>query len=1370
MYTTFPEPTYLPHVMKRESPCSVEEHHNFHHANISDADVLASLWEHVPFPRLPVDAPKELAQYVVEIENPKRVYAIHRASRRHNFQLLVEKYIIQLRQGCNSLACSTPTCLSFRKRHAGKIPLRIYNTTSARILAVYLASQDNPENGLCSYLVILKAAPASLASLTFEPKRPFKTQGPDTELSELREQAKLLSNSSLATPTPYDEITHAETRESNTNAPSKALNHVSPPTFVIKERPISKDYRSFAANVFGTVAFKMLEWLTPNGFSAMEEKAEGFQMRTERNRAITEKKTPSNQIEKSAPPKTPSRSHQQAPQKSNDTETPTRSHSRSRYPERSLHSERSPHLERSSITPVHQVTATSRDMVKENSLKDVSRDPLVEWGSGLPPRPVGPIATPRADRPGSQRRSSNARVRAASSSKPKKPRSIDTLQPGHDEMLSGLRSSLLTSSNQPEKATKPFMTTTTPLTRSVPQVRTEEIVPRTTSPEPIVPLHKVDIPPVQEGATWAPPKPNNGTEKAPSTHGVSESTGGPEDAISDIGPEMLPQTLSILNLEIIDLLCDILQEDGTSEQHLLEPSSVRRFQHHDATMPKTLRRRRNRKREYPMALKRQWKIFIEQSLYNVLSDPHAVVSSFTTENGLLDSRSLWYCMLRITRVAPSLVLDSLWHAASSLFTAPKRLQNLRSPTSRFFRISERSLTSEEASHFMAICLHVLVAMAPIVEDTTAIFEVSRLRSNGLSIDNAARYSSSLVSLCLQYDDALSDELALRLARRLFSAIATRRGFKELVENDLNFDSESPEIDVLDTILSQIESIIEDPITSSSLLFSHTQCETHGKRVPTLLLDWARAVMLSEWDGKPDVAATGPFGGALALVLAMYQRRHALHIGDADFRSDYFPDRLDSVEMPIAWLAHSSTRQRHHLLDYPFMFTPSTLISYFRAINFSRMNRAYEESTSLLQRMRHISAQGNLINNEDHQQLVSNMLKTASNQYLVLEIRRKNPLKDAFDQLWRREERELLRPLKVHLGEESGEEGFDSGGVQQEFFRLAMAQALDPAFGLFTIDDRTRMTWFRPGGLEAGWKFELVGLLIGLAVYNGLTLPVTFPKALYRKLLGESVTEIQHIADGWPDLANGLTTLLEWDESNGAVEDVFTRTYEFSVEVFGIHVSREMVQEDNGEGTTEKTATPKQTKWPQWLNSMAPPTIGNPEDASMVTGENRNAYVSDYIRYLTHVSVAPQYKAFSRGFRSILHPKSLSLLSSNLLQNLVEGIQTIDISELRRHTRYVGWDATHHTVKDFWSIIKRYDESTKRKLLEFVTASDRVPVGGMRNLQFVVQKNGVVEEKDGHLPTAYTCYGTLLLPEYPDKEILRERLAMALENSQGFGFA
>lgn len=401
--------------------------------------------------------------------------------------------------------------------------------------------------------------------------------------------------------------------------------------------------------------------------------------------------------------------------------------------------------------------------------------------------------------------------------------------------------------------------------------------------------------------------------------------------------------------------------------------------------------------------------------------------------------------------------------------------------------------------------------------------------------------------------------------------------------------------------------------------------------------------------------------------------------------------------------------------------------------------------------------GSLITNPHHKVVLQDMFKTAASKYLILEVSRENVLRDAFDQLWRREHRELLRPLKVHLGEGSGEEGFDSGGVQQEFFRMAIAECLDPQYGAFTVDERTRMAWFVPGSIVEIWKFELIGLLMSLAIYNGLTLPITFPKALYRKLLGQSVSELHHIADGWPDLASGLTTLVEWDERDGLVEDVFARTYEFSVSAFGRNISSQMDKDE--------------VQWPQSLtdwNEQSSAVLT--EEAPLVTSENRDEYVSDYIRYLTDISVRPQFEAFEKGFRSCLEPRSLSLLSPSILQSVVEGVQDIDIADLRRYARYVGWDASHHTVRDFWSIVKRYDDDMKRKLLEFVTASDRVPVGGMRNLQFVIQKNGEEEGEGGHLPTAYTCYGTLLLPEYRDKEVLRERLGMALANAQGFGFA
>jgi ubiquitin-protein ligase E3 A len=83
------------------------------------------------------------------------------------------------------------------------------------------------------------------------------------------------------------------------------------------------------------------------------------------------------------------------------------------------------------------------------------------------------------------------------------------------------------------------------------------------------------------------------------------------------------------------------------------------------------------------------------------------------------------------------------------------------------------------------------------------------------------------------------------------------------------------------------------------------------------------------------------------------------------------------------------------------------------------------------------------------------------------------------------------------------------------------------------------------------------------------------------------------------------------------------------------------------------------------------------------------------------------------------------------------------------------------------VLFELDEPKKRQFLQFVTGSERVPVGGLTSLQppFLVAKNGGQSER---LPTSHTCFNTLLLPEYESKGWLQDRLSLALQNSTGFG--
>ena len=371
--------------------------------------------------------------------------------------------------------------------------------------------------------------------------------------------------------------------------------------------------------------------------------------------------------------------------------------------------------------------------------------------------------------------------------------------------------------------------------------------------------------------------------------------------------------------------------------------------------------------------------------------------------------------------------------------------------------------------------------------------------------------------------------------------------------------------------------------------------------------------------------------------------------------------------------------------------------------------------------------------------------------------------------------------------------------------------------MFVADSRTRTSWFHPRSLEPLYKYELLGLLVSLAIYNGLTLPVNFPIALYRKLLGWRVTGLEHIRDGWPELSRGLQELLTW--ADGDVGDVFVRTYDFSIEAWGETYNDEMeragttrrTENSNRKGKAKATSPSLDqedeapTRSGLGSRSAEIPSLQTdqvPQAGRLVTNENRERYVKDYIDWLINRSIQPQYEAFSRGFFTCVEKKALSvsrrgeagqgeypadrqqIFTAESLQRLVQGVHDLDIDGLEQTARYEdGFSADHWLIKDFWAVLKAYRPEKQRALLEFVTASDRVPVNGIRSVLFVIQKNGPDSDVSEsctdrqpssppltrqRLPTSLTCFGRLLLPEYSSRKKLRDKMDVALENGKGFG--
>ena len=117
-------------------------------------------------------------------------------------------------------------------------------------------------------------------------------------------------------------------------------------------------------------------------------------------------------------------------------------------------------------------------------------------------------------------------------------------------------------------------------------------------------------------------------------------------------------------------------------------------------------------------------------------------------------------------------------------------------------------------------------------------------------------------------------------------------------------------------------------------------------------------------------------------------------------------------------------------------------------------------------------------------------------YCIIEVRRSNLIEDALNVLAQKD-MNFNKELKVRF---VGEQGEDAGGVKKEFFQLIIRELFDPAYSMFIYNSETRTYWFNSNTLEMRIKFELVGFIIGLAMYNMVNLDVHFPRVIYKKLL------------------------------------------------------------------------------------------------------------------------------------------------------------------------------------------------------------------------------------------------------------------------------
>uniref|UniRef100_A0A7N6FDL2 HECT-type E3 ubiquitin transferase n=1 Tax=Anabas testudineus TaxID=64144 RepID=A0A7N6FDL2_ANATE len=173
----------------------------------------------------------------------------------------------------------------------------------------------------------------------------------------------------------------------------------------------------------------------------------------------------------------------------------------------------------------------------------------------------------------------------------------------------------------------------------------------------------------------------------------------------------------------------------------------------------------------------------------------------------------------------------------------------------------------------------------------------------------------------------------------------------------------------------------------------------------------------------------------------------------------------------------------------------------------------------------------------------------------------------------------------------------------------------------------------------------------------------------------------------------------------------------------------------------------------------------------VTEENKEEYIRLVAEWRLSRGVEEQTQAFFEGFNEVLPQQYLQYFDAKELEVMLCGMQEIDLGDWQRNTIYRHYARNSKQIVWFWQFVKEMDNEKRMRLLQFVTGTCRLPVGGFADLmgsngpqKFCIEKVG----KENWLPRSHTCFNRLDLPPYKSYEQLKEKLMFAIEETEGFG--
>uniref|UniRef100_A0A672IZT6 E3 ubiquitin-protein ligase n=1 Tax=Salarias fasciatus TaxID=181472 RepID=A0A672IZT6_SALFA len=353
---------------------------------------------------------------------------------------------------------------------------------------------------------------------------------------------------------------------------------------------------------------------------------------------------------------------------------------------------------------------------------------------------------------------------------------------------------------------------------------------------------------------------------------------------------------------------------------------------------------------------------------------------------------------------------------------------------------------------------------------------------------------------------------------------------------------------------------------------------------------------------------------------------------------------------------------------------------------------------------------------------------------IINVSRKTLFEDSFQQIMSLNAQDLRRRLWIIF---PGEEGLDYGGVAREWFFLLSHEVLNPMYCLFEYAGKDNYclqinpaSFINPDHLK---YFKFIGRFIAMALFHGKFIDTGFSLPFYKRILNKPLS-LKDLESVDPEFYNSLIWIKDNDIEECGLEMFFC-------------VDKEIL----GEISTQELK----------------PGGGDIQ----VTEENKEEYIRLVAEWRLSRGVEEQTQAFFEGFNEVLPQQYLQYFDAKELEVMLCGMQDIDLADWQRNTIYRHYARNSKQILWFWQLVKEMDNEKRMRLLQFVTGTCRLPIGGFADLmgsngpqKFCIEKVG----KENWLPRSHTCFNRLDLPPYKSYEQLKEKLMLAIEETEGFG--